>query len=83
MLGSRYVVGAGLRTVTCLGLPNIVPSQQAQLGEWWPEAVARFGAVDRKAANSLIMLVMRACSTASPPQRKLCYAYYLMTGTHG
>jgi hypothetical protein len=47
--------GAAVR----LGLPSIVPSEQAAIGEWWPEAMARFAPRDRKTANSFIMLVMR------------------------
>jgi hypothetical protein len=59
-LQCHYAMAVWMGAITHLGLPNILPSQQAQLGEWWPEAVARFWAVDRKVANSLIMLVMRA-----------------------
>jgi hypothetical protein len=42
-----------------LGLPNIVPSEQAEIGEWWPEATTRFAPPDRRTTNSFIMLVMR------------------------
>jgi hypothetical protein len=42
-----------------LGLPNIVPSDHAELGEWWPLAVNRFAASDRRTANSFILLVVR------------------------
>jgi hypothetical protein len=45
--------------VARLGLPNIVPSEHAAIGEWWPEATARFTPSDRRTANSFIMLVMR------------------------
>jgi hypothetical protein len=46
--------------VTRLGLPNIVPSELAEIREWWPEATVRFARSDRKTANSFIMLVMRS-----------------------
>jgi hypothetical protein len=46
--------------VTRLGLPNIVPSDRAELGEWWPLAISRFAASDRRTANSFILLVMRS-----------------------
>jgi hypothetical protein len=36
-----------------------VPSERAEIGEWWPAATARFAAKERKTANSFIMLVMR------------------------
>jgi hypothetical protein len=42
-----------------LNLPNIVPSGNAEIGEWWPAAVARFASSERKTANSFIMFVMR------------------------
>jgi hypothetical protein len=29
------------------------------IGEWWPEATARFASRDRRTANFFIMLVMR------------------------
>jgi hypothetical protein len=45
--------------VTTLKLPNIVPSERAEIGEWWPAAAARFATKERKTANSFIMLVMR------------------------
>jgi hypothetical protein len=45
--------------ITRLHLPQICPSDTAVLEEWWPAATARFFANDRKAANSLIMLVLR------------------------
>jgi hypothetical protein len=40
-------------------LPNIVPSEIAEIGEWWPATVGKFAASERKTANSFIMLVMR------------------------
>jgi hypothetical protein len=46
--------------VTRLGLPNIVPSDRAELGEWWPLAISRFTASDLRTANSFILLVMRS-----------------------
>jgi hypothetical protein len=45
--------------VTRLGLPNIVPSDRAELGEWCPLAVNRFAALERRTANSFISLVVR------------------------
>jgi hypothetical protein len=45
--------------VTHLGLPNIVPSDRAELGEWWPLAVNRSAASERRTANSFISLVVR------------------------
>jgi hypothetical protein len=45
--------------VARLRLPNIVPSENAEIGEWWPAAVERFAVADRRTANSFIMLVMR------------------------
>jgi hypothetical protein len=45
--------------ITRHNLPDIVPSENAEIGEWWPAAIAMFVATDRKTANSLIMLVMR------------------------
>jgi hypothetical protein len=42
-----------------LNLPNTVPSGNAEIGEWWPAAVARLASLERKTANSFIMLVMR------------------------
>jgi hypothetical protein len=45
--------------VARLRLPNIVPSENAEIGEWWPAAVERFAVADRRMANSFIMLVMR------------------------
>jgi hypothetical protein len=45
--------------ITRLGLPNIVPSGRAELGEWWPLAVNRFAASERRTANSFISLVVR------------------------
>jgi hypothetical protein len=44
--------------ITRLELPDIFPSDDAVLEEWWPAAAVRFSIADRKAANSLIMLVM-------------------------
>jgi hypothetical protein len=32
----------------------------AEIGEWWPASVTRFATVERKTANSFIMLVMRS-----------------------
>jgi hypothetical protein len=55
-----YAMALWIGAVTRLGLPNIAPSEHAQLGDWWPEAMAQFRAVDRRAANSFIMLTMRA-----------------------
>jgi hypothetical protein len=45
--------------ITRLGLPNIVPSDHAELGEWWPLAVNCFAASDRRSAKSFISLVVR------------------------
>jgi hypothetical protein len=45
--------------VTRHNLPDIVPSENAAIREWWPAAIARFAATDRKTAKSFIMLVMR------------------------
>jgi hypothetical protein len=45
--------------VTRLRLPNIVPSENAKIGEWWPAAVERFSAIERKTTNFFIMLVMQ------------------------
>jgi hypothetical protein len=46
--------------VTRLGLPNIVPSDRAEFGEWWPLAISRFASSHRKATNFLILLVVRS-----------------------
>jgi hypothetical protein len=45
--------------VARLRLPNIVTSENAEIGEWWPAVVERFIVADRRTANSFIMLVMR------------------------
>jgi hypothetical protein len=45
--------------ITRLELLDICPSDDAILEEWWPAAAVRFSVADRKAANSLIMLVLR------------------------
>jgi hypothetical protein len=54
-----YARAVWTRVVTRHNLPGIVPSENAEIGEWWPAAIARFAATDRKTDNSLIMLVMR------------------------
>jgi hypothetical protein len=43
-----------------LGLPDIRPSGQAVLEEWWPVATACFIHNNREATNSLVMLVLRS-----------------------
>jgi hypothetical protein len=50
-----YVTTVWTGAATRLGLPNIVPSAQAEIGEWWPKATVRFAPSDRKTANSFIM----------------------------
>jgi hypothetical protein len=45
--------------VTGLQLPKIMPSENAEIGEWWRAAVESFSAAERKTTNSFIMLVMR------------------------
>jgi hypothetical protein len=54
-----YATAIWAGAATRLGLPSIVPSEQAAIGEWWPEAAARFASRDRRTADSFIMLVMR------------------------
>jgi hypothetical protein len=54
-----YVTAIWVGAVARLGLPSIVPSKQAAIGEWWPEAMTRFAPPNRRTANSFIMLVMR------------------------
>jgi hypothetical protein len=55
-----FATAIWMGVVTSLGLPNIVPSDRAELGEWWTLAVSRFASSLRKAANSLILLVVRS-----------------------
>jgi hypothetical protein len=55
-----YATAVWAGAVSRLQLPPIVPSGQAEIGEWWPLAIRCFTKTDRKMANSLIMLVMRA-----------------------
>jgi hypothetical protein len=55
-----FARGVWTGVVSSLGLPDIRPSGQAVLEDWWPEAAARFFHNDRKAANSLVMLVLRS-----------------------
>jgi hypothetical protein len=40
-------------------LLNIVPSVSAEVGEWWPAAVARFASTEWKTTNTFFLLVMR------------------------
>jgi hypothetical protein len=47
------------RVVARLRLPSIVPLENAEIGEWWPAAVERFSATERKTANSFITIVTR------------------------
>jgi hypothetical protein len=54
-----YATAIWAGDVARLGLPSIVPSKQAVIGEWWPEAMTRFAPPDSWTANSFIMLVMR------------------------
>jgi hypothetical protein len=54
-----FAVAIWTGAVTRLKLPNIVPSENAEIGEWWLAVVTRFAAVERRTANSFIMLVMR------------------------
>jgi hypothetical protein len=54
-----YATAVWAGVVYRLQLPPIVPSGQAEIGEWWPLAIRCFTKADRKMANSLIMLVMR------------------------
>jgi hypothetical protein len=55
-----FVRAVWVGVITRLQLPDICPSDDAILEEWWPAATARFSVADRKAANSLIMLVLRS-----------------------
>jgi hypothetical protein len=58
-LQCHYATAIWAGAVTRLGLPSIVPSEHAAIGDWWLEAAARFAPRDRKTANSFIMLAMR------------------------
>jgi hypothetical protein len=45
--------------VARLGLPNIVPTGDTDINDWWLLAAAGFPPAARKKANSFIMLTMR------------------------
>ncbi|KAM0928574.1 hypothetical protein ACQ4PT_002562 [Festuca glaucescens] len=45
--------GVWSRLVTCLGLPDIAPTGNGGLNDWWIHATHRFTLTERKKANSL------------------------------
>jgi hypothetical protein len=45
--------------VARLGVPDIVPTGDDGINDWWLRAVHRFPPADRKRYNSLIMLTLR------------------------
>jgi hypothetical protein len=51
-------IWAGL--VAQLGLPDITHTGDFGINDWWMQATARFAKVDRRSANSLIMLMLRS-----------------------
>jgi hypothetical protein len=46
--------------VASLGLPAIIPAAGMEINGWWSRAAKSFAATERKKANSLIMLALRA-----------------------
>jgi hypothetical protein len=46
--------------VAQLGLPDITPTGDFGINDWWLQETARFTKVDRRSGNSLIMLTPRS-----------------------
>ena len=59
-LDCHYARGLWAGLVARLGLPDIVPQGAIGINGWWSQATAKFATVDRRAANSLIMLALRS-----------------------